>query len=487
MISKGSWYIYFISTAASIANFFQGFDAGLYSIIISDVAFGKYFKLTAAKEGAVQSIVNAGTVIGNLFISWWFIEYFGRKKSFWLGTSIVIIAIALQAGAVDFAMIIIGRLLAGIGTAIIGTNLAAYLSEVATASLRGRMVSFVQLSYQVGTLIAYCAGLGTSKISGNNSWRTATAIQIPVGIVLIVVSFIIPESPRWRLEKYPNEPQRALKDLSKIRCLPPDNDALREEFGDMLNAHAYYQSIGKITWKSFFSSYSTWKRIAFAMATMAMGQISGVGALLIYGVLIFESLNLGDHSLSLLLNVASGLLCLAACFITFAGVDRWGRKITIIVGLGINVFSYIVLGALSDRYGTSNKSASIVCVIFIYVIEMSYSGGLGPTAWIYASELFPTQLRDKGVNIAQSGQQLTTLWVNQTWPVIFDGQIGHNGYWLICGFNAIGLVVVILFWPETKGVSLEHMNRIFGETDAATAGLEKGEVELIEDVAATKI
>ena len=250
-------------------------------------------------------------MVGNLCVSWWFIEYFGRKWSFSLGTFVVLVGVALQAGAVAFGMIIVGRLLAGIGTAIIGTNLAAYLSEVATTSMRGRMVTFVQLSYQVGSLIAYSVGLGTVKIAGNNSWRTATAIQVPVGVFFIVCTWFVPESPRWRLEKYPLAPERALHDLSRIRCLPPDHPEVQSEFKEMVGAHIYYQSLGKVTWKSFFSSYAVWKRIAYSMATMALGQISGVGALLIYGVLIFNSLNLGTQSLSLLLNVASGLLTLA--------------------------------------------------------------------------------------------------------------------------------------------------------------------------------
>ena len=249
--------------------------------------------MTTAKTGAVQSVVNAGTVVGNLFVSWWFIEYFGRKKTFTIGTFIVLVGIALQAGAVAYGMIIAGRIIAGIGTAVIGTNLAgrckrlyycyslssknfllAYLSEVATTDIRGRMVSFVQISYQVGSLIAYCVGLGTVKISGNNSWRTATAVQLPVGVFLIVASWFIPESPRWRLEKYPTEPHRALHDLSRIRCLAVTDQAIQEEFQEMITAHEYYKSLGKVTWKSFFSSYAVWKRIAYGMSTMASKYIT---------------------------------------------------------------------------------------------------------------------------------------------------------------------------------------------------------------------
>jgi len=79
---------------------------------------------------------------------------------------------------------------------------------------------------------------------------------------------------------------------------------------------------------------------------------------------------------------------------------------------------------------------------------MAYAGALGPCAWIYASEIFPTNLRDKGVNISQAGQQITTLWINQAWPVMF-GNIGHNAYWILVAINSLGCAMVYFFWPET--------------------------------------
>lgn len=99
-----------------------------------------------------------------------------------------------------------------------------------------------------------------------------------------------------------------------------------------------------------------------------------------------------------------------------------------------------------------------------YEHKQAYAGCLGPVAWIYASEIFPSNLRDKGVNISQVGQQASTLWINQTWPVMFM-TVGHNAYYILMGINVISLTVVVLFWPETKGISLEHMSRVFGELD----------------------
>lgn len=87
---------------------------------------------------------------------------------------------------------------------------------------------------------------------------------------------------------------------------------------------------------------------------------------------------------------------------------------------------------------------------------------------VYSSEIFPTHLRDKGVNVSQAGQQITTLWINQAWPVMF-GNVGHNAYWILVAINAFGCATVFLFWPETKGISLEHMDQIFGEVDKVDA------------------
>lgn len=98
-------------------NSFQGFDSGIYTIIISEQAFIDEFSITSSKSGVVASMVNLGNVIGNLFISWWFIWYLGRRYTFSLGTVVLLVGVALQAGATNFAMIVVGRIISGIGTA----------------------------------------------------------------------------------------------------------------------------------------------------------------------------------------------------------------------------------------------------------------------------------------------------------------------------------------------------------------------------------
>jgi MFS family permease len=132
--------------------------------------------------------------------------------------------------------------------------------------------------------------------------------------------------------------------------------------------------------------------------------------------------------------------------------------------------SYSITGALSDAYPTAtnfNRGAAIACVVFIYMSMMAYSGAMRPVTWIYASEIFPTHLRNKGVNINQAGQQITTLWINQAWPVMF-GNVVHNAYWMLVGINLIGLILLLFRWPETKGISLEHLDRLQGCLEKST-------------------
>lgn len=189
--------------------------------------------------------------------------------------------------------------------------MAAYQAEVSSPLIRGRVVSFVQLSYQVGVLIAYCVSLGVPSIGGNMAWRAATSFQVVPGVILIIAAFTIPESPRWILEKHPDKPERALKLLSRIRKLPEDDHEVQTEYHELLAAYKYRTEVeGKLNWRRLAKDYGVWKRVAYGMATMAIGQLSGVGALMIYGDIIFKNLGFSQGILNLLLNVVAGVLSL---------------------------------------------------------------------------------------------------------------------------------------------------------------------------------
>ena len=134
-------------------------------------------------------------------------------------------------------------------------------------------------------------------------------MQVIPGVILILASFTIPESPRWLLER--RTPERALKELSRVRKLPQEDKSVQAEFFELRAAHAYrLEHSQESTWREFLGKYAIWKRIAYGMATMALGQISGIGALMLYGISVFQGLGFPAATLSLLLNVVAGVLSL---------------------------------------------------------------------------------------------------------------------------------------------------------------------------------
>ena len=170
---------------------------------------------------------------------------------------------------------------------------------------------------------------------GRIAWRTATSLQCIPGAILIACSFTIPESPRWLLERHPESPERALKELARVRRLPADDPDVQAEFFELNAARQYRIDHNQdYNWKQFLTKYGIWKRIAYGMATMALGQISGIGALMLYGISVFEGLGFSSATLSLLLNMVAGVLSLLATLVTTGGVDKWGRRITLIGGSG---------------------------------------------------------------------------------------------------------------------------------------------------------
>ena len=304
--TTAAWYIYWICAVASIANMyvlclygkvlptdlifrFQGFDSGIYSIIISDPRFIKYFSVQGARSGVVASmgtfqfLPNSTTATNNIsqsrkchrkplrsmvvYLVPWSLPCIclgdrnppGRRGFAGWGNSLrddccrknncgywyshVGISLILYQSLLIFCSI--------------GTNLAAYQAEVSSPVIRGRVVSFVQLSYQVGVLVSYCVGLGTVKIPGENSWRVATALQVIPGVILSIASFTIPESPRWMLERHPERPELVLNKLAQIRRLPKDDPEVQDEYLDLIAAHEYrVEHEGNFTWKKFLSTYA---------------------------------------------------------------------------------------------------------------------------------------------------------------------------------------------------------------------------------------
>lgn len=158
-------------------------------------------------------------------------------------------------------------------------------------------------------------------------------------------------------------------------------------------------------------------------------------------------------------------------------VDRFGRRRLLIAGFAIQATALLIMSALTTAFPQNdNKPAAVLEVAMLFIVGLTYCWSNGPVPPALASEIFPQEVRDKAFGVSLLGQTACLLAITQPWPR-FNSEVGGKSYWLLFGLNTLCLISVIFILPETKGVSLERMDRIFGEVDAVAAGEEAAEHE----------
>ncbi|KAI5306039.1 hypothetical protein KEM56_002462 [Ascosphaera pollenicola] len=271
-------------------------------------------------------------------------------------------------------------------------------------------------------------GLSFHKHPYNIAWRVSNLIQVPIGIAFLALSVYYPESPRFLLEKHPDEPQRALAVLAKLRGGDPEAPHVQEEWQEML-ASWNIRRENPTGYMGIFKSPALRKRLLYGFFATSLQQAGGIAALTMYAVLIYQSLGWDEGSQALAINGAQACLQLVVVLVNTFTVDRFGRKTLLLFGFAIQSLALLLMSVLLSVYpNNENRPAGVAFSLSL----------LGQTAFLLA--------------------------INQPWPD-FNNKVGGKSYWLLFGLNSACFTLVLLFLPETKGVSLEKMDAIFGSVD----------------------
>ncbi|QIW96337.1 hypothetical protein AMS68_001855 [Peltaster fructicola] len=429
---------------------FNGYDAGIMTVILADDQFTSYYGIDANKQGIVATIPWATTGLAQLFIGGSLAAWLGRLWALRLSIIFMCIGVVVQVVPNSFGVLILGRLMTGLGFGCVYIASNLYVAECAPRLLRGSFVGTVsQFGYQLGTLIAFWTGYGMSGYTSpyNIAWRASNVIQIPIGIGFVILSFWYPESPRWLLEKRPDEPERALQVLAKIRSGTPTDDRVREEFHEMVASYEYRKRFDT-GYLGLVKSAAMRKRLAYGLYATALQQVGGIAALTMYATLIYKSLGWDQGSQALAIN---GIQSVLQLFIVLS-------------------MTLLILSSLTTAYpDNSNRAAAIVEIAMFFIVGLTYCWSNGPIAPAVASEIFPQHVRDKAFGVSLLGQTVCLLALTQPWPT-FNQEVGAKSYWLLFSLNLAAMVSVIFILPETKGISLERMDAIFGSIDAVQGG-----------------
>ncbi|KAJ4152895.1 hypothetical protein LMH87_009415 [Akanthomyces muscarius] len=464
---------------------FNGYDAGIMTVILADKQFVDYYNVDDNRSGIIATIPWASTGLAQLFVGGTLANLVGRLWALRISICVMVIGVVVQVVPNNYAVLIVGRLLTGLGFGCVYIATSLYVAECSPKSLRGSFVGTVtQFGYQLGTLIAFWAGYGMSfhKSPYNIAWRVSNLIQVPIGLTFVVISFWYPESPRWTLEKHPDNADRALQLLCKLRMGTAESEHVRQEFHELVASYEYRKRFDS-GYTRIFKSPALRKRLAYGFYATALQQAGGIAALTMYAAIIYESLGWNQGRQALAINGIQSVLQLFIVLVNTFSVDRFGRRTLLIAGFSIQALALLIMSSLTTAFpNNDSKPAAVVEVICLFIVGMTYCWSNGPIAPAIASEIFPQEVRDKAFGISLLGQTACLLAITQPWPK-FNTEVGGKSYWLLFGLNSLCLLSVVFILPETKGVSLERMDKIFGEVDAVDAGEDAGEGEKTEVLA----
>lgn len=431
--------IFYWSITVALAGFLFGFD----TVVISgaDLALQAKWPRGAFFHGVVvMASALWGTVVGAMF-GGFPTDRLGRKKTlFWIGIFYFVSAVG-SALADDPWVFAFFRFLGGLGVGASTIAAPAYISEIAPAQNRGRLGALYQFNIVFGILAAFLSNylLGNS---GENAWRWMLGVEAFPAFLYTLMVLTVPESPRWLLVKKHDRAAAA----NTLRLIDPGMDTEAE----MRRLLADHEEADK-TETIFSPKYRLPLMLAFLVAFF--NQFSGINAFLYYAPRIFEIAGL-EKSSALLSSVGIGITNLIFTFIGLSLIDRFGRRQLMYIG---SVGYIVSLSLVAATFAMGIKGMAVPAFLFLFIA--AHAVGQGAVIWVFISEIFPTHLRASGQAFGSSVHWVLAAAIPSLIPVLF-ASIGAAPVFAMFAFMmALQLIFVWRMMPETKGASLEELER----------------------------
>ena len=341
----------------------------------------------------VVSLLTAGCFFGSIFAAY-INDRLGRRYSLMIFCMVFLVGAAIQVGAHhEIGMIYGGRVIAGLGIGGMSSITPVFVSENCPPAIRGRVAGLFQEFLVIGSTFAYWLDYGVSLHipEGTSQWRIPVAIQLVPGGLMFIGLFFLKESPRWLMKKGRSE--EALNSLAYIRNDSETSEEVVKEFAEITAAIQEENAVTEgMTWKECLKPTNRY-RFFLAFVLMFWQQFSGTNSIGYYAPQIFASVGLSKTNSSLFATGIYGTVkVVATAIFLIIGIDRWGRKKSLIGGAAWMASMMFIIGAVLATHppntkATSVSSASIAMVTMIYLYVIGYSASWGPTPWVYLGEV----------------------------------------------------------------------------------------------------
>lgn len=449
-------YIMLLTLVATLGGLLFGYDTAVISGAEKSIQAFLIdgLNLSSFVHGATVSSALIGCIIGSA-ISGILASCLGRKKSLFVAAILFFLS-ALGSGQPEFLFFTKGeptmgllymfnfyRIIGGIGVGLASAISPMYISEIAPAHIRGRLIAFNQFAIIFGMLVVYFVNWSIAKgqtIEWINQigWRYMFMSEaIPAAIFAVLLIFV-PETPRYLAMQGQND--KALTILERINGIDSAKQIMNDIKGTVSRSSAKIFSFGK-------------KVIIIGILLSVFQQFVGINVALYYAPRIFESMGAAKDA-SLLQTIVMGLVNVVFTVVAILTVDKWGRKPLLITGSIGMAISMIAIGMLSFF-----EVIGISTLVFIIVYTASFMMSWGPICWVLIGEIFPNKIRGKAIAIAVATQWAANYFISSTYPAMMElsGGVTYMFYGVMSILSAVFVWKMV---PETKGKSLEEMEEV---------------------------
>ena len=437
------FHVVLTSVIAALAGLLFGLDIGVISGALPFIA--RQFHVGDQMQEWIVSSMMVGAALGALG-SGWMAKAIGRKYSLMIGAALFACASGVCAFAWSPAMLITGRVFLGIAVGIASFTAPLYLSEIAPRTMRGAMISLHQLMVTVGILAAF---LSNTAFSGAGDWRWMLGVIAFPALALLFGLLFLPRSPRWLMSRGRNEEAEHV--LEKLRSDRQSIETEMREIADQLKVE--FQG-----WGLFRSNPNFRRTVGLGIMLQVMQQLTGINVVMYYAPRIFGLAGYGTSHDQLWGTVIVGAVNMAATFIAIGLVDRWGRKPILYTGFAVMALALATLGALLHA-GVTGGASQIAAVAMLLVFIAGFAMSAGPMIWILCAEIQPMKGRDFGIAASTFVNWVANTIAGATFLTLLN-TLGHaQTFWLYAVMNAAFIFLTLWLVPETKGVSLEQIER----------------------------
>ncbi|MFJ4161397.1 sugar porter family MFS transporter [Microbacterium testaceum] len=452
-----------LSVAAAVGGFLFGFDSSVINGAV-DAVDGN-FELGQVLTGFVVAVALLGCAVGAI-VAGALSDRWGRLKVMLLGA--VLFFVSSIGAALTFSVpdLILWRVMSGLGIGIASVVAPAYIAEVAPRQIRGSLASLQQLAITLGifgallsdALLANSAGGAANQLwLGLEAWRWMFLVGVIPAAVYGILSFTVPESPRYLLAKGRRDEAKAIF----ARLVPPaDLDKTMNELSNTIEADRKNKNVS-LSGPVLGLQGIVWTGILLSM----FQQFVGINVIFYYSTTLWKAVGF-DESNSLLISVITSITNVVVTFVAIFLVDRVGRKPILLTG---SILMTVSLGAmaLSFAFATgSGQDVSLpapwgsVALVAANVFVVGFGASWGPLVWVLLGEIFPSRIRGKALGVAAGAQWIANFAITVSFPAMSSWSLPLT-YGMYALFAGLSFVYVLLRIPETKGMELEQTETLF--------------------------